>query len=241
MVAYVCSIAVVVLLILLFVHYILKVPIFQMKPGDSGYFSMPFQDDGKLYWDKGTASEILDRDMPIQNRFQDYSLQVDVMIQNPIPFSNQPRILFTRGATKNPTPGSTGALTEVFTSYNLAVALDANTTDLIVSVMNHHNGMETVILSNIPVQVPFRLGVVVLEKTLEVYVNGRLMKTRTYSTALKDVKGPIQPGQQADAAVAKLRNLKVWGRSLKSQELAATSPKKSTVEEMGATPIPSVA
>lgn len=232
MAAYVFSIGVVILLILLFVHYILKIPIFQMRPGDSGYIAMPFQDDGKLYWDKGTASEILDRDMPIQNRFQDYSLQVDVMIQNPIPFSNQPRILFTRGATTNATPGSTGALTEVLSQYNLAVALDATTTDLIVSVMNHNNGMESVILSNVPVQEPFRLGIVVLEKTLEVYVNGRLMKTRTYSTALKDVKGSILPGQKTDATVALLRNLKIWGRSLKTQELAASSPKRSTAEEM---------
>ena len=177
--------------------------------------------------------------MYCQNKFFDYSFIVDIFIENPIYFTNQPRILFSRGGMPFDASGSTATdrttLLSVLTYYNIVVALLPDTTDMIVSVLNQNHIMENIIIPNITVQKPFRLGVVIMDKAFEVYIDGRLMKTRSYGAPLLDVRGDIVAGS---TNVAKLRTLKIWDRALIAPEIREAKPPLTKAATFGADPIP---
>ena len=77
-----------------------------------------------------------------------------------------------------------------------------------------------------------------MEKALEVYINGRLMKTRTFTTDLQDVKGDIMPYSAVETNITKLRNLKIWSRVLTTPEIREAKPSLSTASDIGAGEIP---
>jgi hypothetical protein len=236
-ISYLFAILIVVFVILLFIHYFV-IPVFRLKPGSPGIIPVPGWDDGVLFWKQGNTGPLLNKDLPISNQYFGYSIHLDLFIQNPMQFSNYPRVLFSRGATLKETP-SGETLLGVLDNYNLAVALLPDTNDLIVSVLNKDNQMENAIIPNIPVQEPFRLTMIVMEKALEVYINGHLMKTRAFYSPPKDVKGDIYPSSGREANIAKLRNLKIWSRVLTIPEIRDTTPPLSTAKEMGGGAIPS--
>ena len=234
--SYVFGIIVIMLIILLFVHFFIT-PIFQLQAGAPGKILVPGFDDGTLFWSNTAPGQILNKDLPIQTQCFGYSMILDVFIQNPLQFSSHPRILFTRGATKQSTP-SGDTLLGVLSNYNLAVALLPDTNDMIVSVLNKDNNMENVIISNIPIQEPFRIGIIVLENALEVYLDGKLVKTRAFQTTPKSVLGDIYPVSGIESNMAKVRNLKIWPRVLLTSEIRYARPSLSTSVEMGAGPMP---
>lgn len=235
--AYLLAVGVVVLILLLFIHFFVR-PVFRWKPGAPGWIPVPGWDDGVLFWPKGNTGAIPNSQLPIQSQYFDYTVQVDLFIQNPLQFATRPRLLLTRGGIRKPNPaGETllGALQQ----YNLAVALKPDTNDMIVSVLNKDNHMETAVLPNVPIQEPFRLTVVVMEKAMEVYLNGHLMRTTTFQAPPRDVKGDITPAVGVEANIVRYRNLKVWSRVLGTPEIRDATPALSTAKDMDAGPIPS--
>jgi len=241
MIAYVIGIIIIVVVISLLIHHFVT-PIYAFHPGAPGIITIPGFDDGVLFWNGSGqypgVGPIKNEDLPIVNIFYDYSLIMDMFIQNPMQFSQHPRILFSRGAT--PASAPTGDLIlSILSNYNLVVALKPDTTDLIVSVLNVSNQMETVIVPNAPIQEPFRLGIILMQNALEVYINGSLMKTRTFTMGLKDVKGDIAPASGVELNIAKIQNLKIWGRVLTSPEMRAAKPDMASAASFGAGPIPS--
>ena len=233
---YLLSILFVILIILLFIHYFIT-PIFKLRPGSPGIIPVPGWDDGQLFWEKGVSGMIENKNLPIQSLYYGYSINLDVFIQNPMQFSTHPRILFSRGAVMKQTP-SGELILGVLDNYNLVIALLPDTTDMIVSVLNKNNHMENVVIPNIPVQDPFRVGIVIMEQALEVYINGHLMKTRSFNAPPKDVKGDIYPASGIEINLAKLQNLKIWPRVLTTPELRDASPKLSTKDKMNGGEIP---
>lgn len=232
--AYLFAIVFVIILISLFIT-----PIIKLRPGDPGLIYIPLREDGVLFWEKGKANDIENKELPISEITYDYSLFVDVFIQDPNTFSRNIRMILARGADYKPTPPSSTIPTELLTNYNFMVGLMPDTNDLIVSVLNKDSNSENILIHNIPIQEPFRLGIVIMEKTLEVYINGKLMKTRTFVSPPKDIKGNMMGGMGKDVMVAKLRNLKIWPRILKTSELREAPPRLSTREEMSASDAPS--
>jgi hypothetical protein len=220
--SYTLAILIVIIVLLLFVHFLIT-PVFKFKPGGPGIISIPIIDDGTLYWKDNKVGEILDKDTPIAGISYNYSMTMDIMITEPMNFANTPRILFTRGANKKPTP-TTDTLLGMFTNYNLVVALEPDTNDMIISILNSDNNMENAFLKNVPVQTPFRLGIIVMEHAMEVYVNGRLSKTRAFATVPMASHGPILPPQATNASTAKIRNLKIWKRLLTAPEVRESKP-----------------
>jgi hypothetical protein len=165
-------------------------------------------------------------------------MNLDIFIENPLQFSKYPRIFFSRGAVKNETPtGDT--LLGLLSNYNIVGALLPDTNDMIVSVLNKDNNMENIIIPNVPIQEPFRLSMVLMEQALEVYINGHLMKTRTFAAPPKDVKGDIYPASGVEANIVKVRNLKIWSRLLTVGEIRQASPNLSTAKDFGGVPMPS--
>ena len=99
--------------------------------------------------------------------------------------------------------------------------------------------MENVIVSNIPVQEPFRLGIIVMDQALEVYMNGHLLKTRAFSSPPKSVVGDIYPAAGIEANIVKIRNLKLWSRILTTSEVRESTPALTSAKDFGAGPMPS--
>ena len=233
---YLFAVLIVIGILLLFVHFFIR-PVFKWKPGAPGWIPVPGWDDGTLFWIKGNTGQIQNKDLPIQNEYMNYTLQLDLFLENPFQFATYPRILLTRGAIKK-SPPSGDALLGVLQQYNLAIALKPDTNDMIVSVLNKNNHMETAILPNIPVQEVFRLVVVIMERAMEVYLNGHLVRTVTFQAPPMDVKGDILPASGIEANIARYRNLKIWSRVLTTPEIRSSSPTMSTASDMGGGPIP---
>ena len=235
--AYGLAILIVIFVILLFVHFFIR-PIFQMHPGGPGIIPIPGGDDGVLFWNKGSSGQIQNKDLPIADQYFNYSVQMDMFIQNPVQFSKNVRVLFSRGATQRQSPSGDSIL-GVLDNYNLVAGLLPDTSDLIVSVLNKDNNMENVIIPNIPVQEPFRLHIVVMEQALEVYLNGHLMKTRAFDAPPKHVAGDIYPAMNVEANIAKIRNLKIWSRIITTGEVRESKPSLLSAKDFDVTPMPS--
>ena len=234
-VAYLLSIIIILLVILLFVHFFIT-PIFKFNPGGSGIISVPGYDDGKLFWTTTTTGPILNTDLPIANQTYGYTINLDVFIENPLQFSTTPRIFFSRGAIKKDT-SSENTLLGILSNYNLVAALLPDTNDIIVSVLNKDHIMENVIVSNAPIQQPFRLTMVVMEQALEVYINGKLIKTRKFSAPPNDIKGDISAASGVELNAIKVHNLKIWQRLLTVSEIREATPTLSTPKDFGAGPM----
>jgi hypothetical protein len=235
--AYVLAIFIVIMVILLFINYFIT-PIFRLRPGGPGIIPIPGLDDGKLFWSTTSPGMIENKNLPIAAQTFGYSVNLDIFVENPLQFSTSPRLFFSRGAVrKQRASGDTmlGALE----NYNLAAALLPDTNDLIVSVLNANNNMENVIVPNIPIQQPFRLSMIVMEQALEVYINGKLVKTRTFAAPPKDVKGDIFPSMGIESNAIKVHNLKIWARILTVSEIREATPKLSSAKDFGAGPMPS--
>jgi hypothetical protein len=234
--AYVLSIFIILLVILLFVHFFIT-PIFKFFPGGPGIISIPGYDDGKLFWTTATSGSISNKDLPIASLIYGYTINLDVFVENPLQFSTKPRIFFSRGASRQDTP-SGDTLLGILTNYNLVAALLPDTNDLIISVLNKNNNMENIIVPNIPIQEPFRLSMVVMEQALEVYINGKLLKTRKFLAPPKDVKGDINSTSGIESNIVKVRNLKIWHRLLTVSEIRESTPNLSSAKDFGASPMP---
>jgi len=230
--SYLFGIAIVILIILLFVHFFIT-PVFSLQPGAPGIFVIPGLDDGVLFWNKSSPTILPNSGLPIQTMDYGYSFIIDIFIENPhVHFSKHPRILFRRGGTLHSSPtGDT--LLGLVDNYNMIAALLPDTNDLMISVLNSSNNTENAIISNVPVQESFRIGVVIMDYAMEVYVNGHLMKTRAFSAVPKSVKGDIYPISGAEVSMAKMRNLKIWSRPLTSSEIRYANPAMSTEKDFG--------
>ena len=232
-VSYFLVIVIILVIILLIIHNFIT-PIFQFIPGTPCIIPIGM-DDGVLFWNKASTKVIEDKDLPIFNSSSNYTLNIDMFIENPIQFSKNPRIIFTRGGNALASPLSGDTLLSVLSTYNLAVALAPNTTDLIVSVLNTSNISQNIILYNVPVQMPFRLGIAVMDKALEVYLNNKLVKTKSLASPPMSVRGDIIPS----STLVKLRNLKIWNRILTTSEIIHASPNIASQTDFGAGQIPS--
>jgi hypothetical protein len=229
--AYLFGIGIIIFIIMLFIHFFIT-PIFSAQPGAPGIFTLPGLDNGVLFWNKSSPEVIPNSALPIQNIEYGYSFIIDIFIINPhVHFSTHPRILFRRGGTLKETPtGNT--LEGIIDNYNIVGALLPDTNDLLISVLNTNNHTENVIISNVPVQEPFRLGVVVMNQAMEVYVNGHLMKTRAFSAPPKSVKGDFYPLSGRETPLAKLQNFKVWDSILSSPEIRYAKPNMPSASEI---------
>ena len=209
------AVVVVITVILLFVHFTLR-PIFRLVPGGKGIIPIPGFSDGQVYWKPGTAvAPLLESKLPASYPTQNWTFTLDIFVNNPTALTSEPAIVFCRG----------NGLKKGTIEENLVeVLLIPGSNDLVISVRNTLRNSESVMLSNVPVQTPFRLGVVIMDVAMEVYVNGNLMKTRAFDGPPIDFKGVFMPPQGDAAHLVKLSNLHLWNRVLSPSEIRAAQP-----------------
>jgi len=213
-IGYVISVIVIIIVILVIVNYTIM-PIFRLYPGGPGYIPVPGGDTSQVFWKQGSIvpAPMSDASSNVVGVAFPWSFALDIDITNPMHISSGPRILFYRGPpiSANPSSSSTSStLSGLLEKYNVAIALLPDTTDLTVSVLNSSMGMENVILRNVPVQTPFRVGVVLSDTAMEVYLNGLLQRTRTFEsgTTPLNATGMFYPPQAMNAEIAKVANLR---------------------------------
>jgi len=219
--SYILAIVIILFVILLFVHFFIT-PIFITRPGGSGYIPLPLFDDGKLYW-KSESTNLDDKQTPLNNTTENFTVGADIFIENPVQVSNNYRVLFFRGAAMNASPTSK-MLNNILPSYNFAFALAPDTNDLVVSVLNSSGAMENILITNFPVQKTVRVHLVLMDHAMEVYMDGKLAKTRALANPPKNITGTIWAPGADIGSIAKVRNLHIWNRILAPSEIKAIGP-----------------
>ena len=251
-VGYILGIFLVIMVILVIINYTIT-PIFRLYPGGPGYIPVPGGDTSQIYWKttKDTAP-MMDASSSVVGIASQWSFAIDIDIKNPMHVSPSPRVLFHRGPSSSTIvpsgSSSTGTLLSTPTTlkgllgnYNVAIALLPDTTDLVVSVLNSSSGMENVILQNVPIQTPFRVGVILSDTAMEVYLNGLLQRTRTYESGTTpfNATGMFFPPQGMNAETAQVANLHVWNSVISANQMRYASPALMTVKSGAKSDIPS--
>lgn len=220
----------VILVLLVAIHYTVY-PIFKTRPGSKGLVPLPGSDDSKLFWknDKDIRS-LKQEETPLGSIYQNWSMILDIQVDNPTANTGAPRILFTRGGPPAQLKGPFSDQDTILTLnplFNVCLYLDKLTNDLCVSVQTTHQtqqvpAIETIIVPNLPVRKAVRVGVFIGAKVIEVYVNGYLVRSKAFIHQLRANLGELQPPNGTIlSTTARVRNLRVFPRPVSPAEFRA--------------------
>lgn len=255
-IGYTAAILLILLVILLFIHYTIM-PIFQLQPGGPGLIPIPYMDSNQNFWPPQKTPYIVpDISNCIVNQTMtrtskgggasmasNWSMSLDISIMNPqstikVGGKDGFRLLFSRAQSiKSRTDNSNlvsaandGSITAVISDYNIAIGLLPDTNDLLVSVMNDVGNAENIFIGNVPTQTPFRLGVVIMDNAFEVYMNGKLTKTRKMAQPVKPMPSDITPVFQGPLnsqvyQIARVGNLILWPQVITPSVMKYAEPK----------------
>lgn len=107
---------------------------------------------------------------------------------------------------------------------NPGIFLDPNINDIIIFIDSDAGSQsyrESVRLIDIPMDVPFRIGITINGKVLEVYLNCKLEITKVLSGTPRKVEDVWYGLAGSAAAQAQIQNLYIWPRPLSADEMGA--------------------
>jgi hypothetical protein len=222
---YFVSILVVLFGILTFINYFIT-PIWQLNPGGPGVIPIPGFNDSKVYWTNVNDQNIIpDASSIIGTSTSNWSMSLDIFISQPNINDSRPRIIFTRSNLGAINLRSSLVISESINSYNIAIATIPNTNDLVISTLNSNRNPEDVVIPNVPVQKPFRIGVILFDRMMEVYVNGMLFSTRQFSAPIMPVRGNFMPKPSSNVQRSiGIKNLILWRRAISPSEMRYAKP-----------------
>jgi hypothetical protein len=214
--------------VLTLVHFTVY-PIFKTRPGGDGIISVPGADDAKLFWKDAKDIRTVTQEESIGNITENWSFLLDIQVDNPTANTNHPRVLMYRGpSVQEPATtlvyGESSTILNIVPNFNTIVYLDRLTNDLNISILlttnaNESAMIENIIIPNIPVRKAVRVGVMIGSRVMEVYINGYLAKSKTYTRSPKEITGGIQPPfANILDSTATVGNLRLWNRTLSPAE-----------------------
>ena len=216
-------------LVLLVVHYTIT-PIFTFSIGDMGYIPLVQTNDGQLVWTKGPVASDLSANVMriLPNSF---TVQMDVYVENQTVLGKSDRVFFYR-AMRPVIPNSSETLMNQYSESNLLCRLLPDTNDLVVSAITVPDPKNLTIATlestptilNVPVRSPFRITLILLANTLEVYLNGRLFGTKTFRYPLKSSVSYFFGPPDAYKSSVRIMNIQYWDRPLNSAEVRKAGP-----------------
>jgi hypothetical protein len=168
-------------------------PVFQRGPGSPGFISIPGTDNTEVFWTKlskvsniiiGTPAPVnATPGVPQAPRLStnviegqsSYSLSMDVYIKDEYPQAMEKgqdqRVFFVSGQTvENP---------------SLRVSLDNEKNTVYITCFDANGLQQSVIIDNVPIHKPFRIGIVMSSQIMEGYLNGFLVMTRQLKSTPK--------------------------------------------------------
>jgi hypothetical protein len=230
---YFITLTIIILLFLVVIHFTVT-PIFRTRRGGPGVIPVPGVDDVTTYWkDEKSIRTLQQNTTPIGGVFQNYSYMLDIQVDNPTANTGAPRVLLSRGTSPFSQPAQfkdSDTILTIAPNFNTIVYLDRLTNDLNVSVSllndrsqaNPQVVLANVLIPNVPVRKPIRLGVMISARVMEVYVNGYLVRSQTYTLPVRGITGDIYPPLGAILnSTARVRNLRLWNRILSPAEFRA--------------------
>jgi hypothetical protein len=118
---------------------------------------------------------------------------------------------------------------------NPGVFLDPNVNDLIIFIDTERGGdlyRESVRIKDIPMDMPFRIGLVMKGKVLEVYLNCRLEVSKILKGTPRSVENNWYGLSGSAAAQAQIQNLYIWKRALPADQIGSvcSSPVKFLID-----------
>ena len=191
--------------------------------GSKGIIPLPVQSEGSQYWIKDPTPLPL-VDTPLDNKITDYTLSLDLLLEKPAAISNKYRIIAVRKTGDlviNTNAGPNVSIQQQIGDFNFVIYLDDAKNDLHAAVLNTKNSIKEVVIKNVPVREPFRLVLVVADAYFDVYINGRLAGSNTFTDGLNTSAAQII-GPNNDSVKAK--NLILFNRSLSPAEAKDIRP-----------------
>ena len=222
---------IVILVVLLVVNYTLY-PIFRTVPGGKGFIPIPGTDDSKLYWTSSdSVVPVQESTTPILKLTQNWSYLLDIQVDNPTSNTNAPRILLLRGPEETPFTGvysSNSTILDIAPNFNTIIYLDRITNDLNIAIQTTNSSstavakqalLENIKIMNIPVRKAIRIGVMIASGVFEVYINGYLVRSKTFTSPIREISGHFYPPSDAiQSNTARVKNLRIWNRTLSPAE-----------------------
>jgi hypothetical protein len=245
-------------LVLVVVHFTIM-PVFKFTPGAKGLIGLPAASDDKVYWNTkvqplALAYAPLDDDsLGSYSYTNNFSFSIDLYVRRITDTTATSRVIlyktFKNGAQVKPAPAVAIAdplITAPTTGQDLATYMSTKasmymyltqTNDLVVTFFNGPQGtpFSSREIKNIPLYSPFRITVVVEEKTFTVYINAQQAFQRTVPLTLAlNSKGGLDTGSQrffpppswADAPTKTvfLQNFHLWPRAITYPEVQRAQP-----------------
>lgn len=221
----------IVAIVLVLIHFLVY-PIFKINEDQPGFIPVPsVVGDDKVFWrTKTDVAPLAAVNTPLgsTNSATNYSLTVDIQIDDAHNYTGAPRIIFYKGDDIVPIPNGRAqqaTIASMIRNPSLVFALTRDTNDLQISVITQDNNTEGILLYNVPMRKAFRIGVVLNNKTLEVYTNGMLSRTRSLTSPPKPVQGKFWPSPTPGI---QLRNLHIWPTTIMPVEMRTALPALST-------------
>jgi len=193
---------------------------------------LPGMNDEKLYWNtQATKDPILEVNQPISDISHDYTFMFDIQVDNPTTRLGKHRIFLNRGSPVTTdqailntyeNDNGEGNINSLVNDFNFIVYFDKGSTDLhIGTILSDDTQSPKVIIRNFPIQKSVRITVVLMNKAMEVYLNGELYSTQSFIKAIKPIKGIIYPPtiDDGNAPFGRLHNLRLWRRTLGVSEI----------------------
>ena len=208
------------LVVLILLHFFVT-PIFKTKMGSTGIIPLPVQTEGSQYWIKDSTPLDL-AETPLADKLTGYTVSVDILLEKPAVVTDKYRLIAVRKNGEGVvTGGDNKTIQEELGDFNFAIYFDETKNDVHVALLNDSNSIKEVVIKNAPVREPFRLVLVVADSYFDVYLNGRLAGTNTYTGILNSsAQKIIGPN---DTSV-KAKNLILFNRALTPGEAKDIRP-----------------
>ena len=201
-----------------------------------------------LFWDKNiTFTNLITPETALQNLNSTLNTcMVDCLLFNTRSFNNiyidgegPYRHLFHRGSNelafttiKGAMLGGCGArgssadLPEygLPSIMNPGVFLDPNLNDILVFVDTSCGDRESLRIPNIPLDIPFRIAIVLNDRVLEVYINCRLETTKILKSSPAPAGNMWYGLAGAASAEAQVQNLRIWNFPINASDMKDLCP-----------------
>jgi hypothetical protein len=218
----------VIFIILLVVHYTVK-PIFTFSFGDKGIFGLSNTNDGQLVWTKAPGPVDISANV-LRVIPSGITIQQDILVNNEPTIGLKRRVFFYRSRSAiSVNSVNTDPFYKDYPDTNLLMYLAPGTNDLTVTAITTKGNNElypesTPTILNVPVRRVFRLTVVLLDQMMEVYLNGKLVGTKTFRYPLLRTNGYFFSSPQIFSSAVRVMNFQYWNRALTAMEILKAPP-----------------
>jgi hypothetical protein len=247
-------------LVLVLVHFTIR-PVFRFIPGGKGIIGVPGRVDDIVVWnDKhqppSSASAPKESDdlaaYPFINQF---SFSVDLYVRRLTDTDRKNRLVLfktNRRTSDLPAPPSSSTLVEYMADNSSLIMYLTDTNDLVVTMFSGSVPTQyaSPYIKNVPLYTPFRVSVVVEDKTFSVYLNGKQTFQRVSPVPFSlNSKTAELTGQQrfyappawADSPSKSvfLQNFHIWPRAISYDQVLSAQPALARAEDFDLPPEPS--